>query len=46
MGRLRTQIRKNWPLLGLVVNRSILNVLETYLPLVISLIASRNGHRT
>lgn len=46
MGPLRTQIRKNWPLLSLVVNRSILNVLETYLPLAITLITNRNGRRT
>ena len=45
MGRLRTQIRKNWPLLGLVVNRSFLHALEAYLPLAISLITSHGSRR-
>lgn len=46
MGRLRTQIRRNWPLLGLVVNRSILNVLEVYLPLTIHAVAGRLDRRS
>lgn len=46
MDRLRIQIRKNWPLLGLVVNRSILNALEVYLPLTIQLVASRAERKT
>lgn len=41
MSPLRMKIRKNWPLLGLVVNRSLLNILEIYIPLTIQIVSSR-----
>ncbi|GFE97441.1 hypothetical protein DmGdi_25140 [Gluconobacter sp. Gdi] len=46
MSPLRMKIRKNWPLLGLVVNRSLLNILEFYIPLTIHLVVTRTHRKT